>query len=70
MEVMERCLFQCNLVALKGVLSNDVSTLVALTASLDTLSLNLPSSGSSSSSIRDAVQCTHDLAKHRSKTFW
>ena len=28
MEVMERCLFQCNLVALKGVLSNDVSTLV------------------------------------------
>ena len=68
MEVMERCLFQCNLVALKGVLSNDVSTLVALTACLDTL--NLPSSGSSSSSIRDAVQCTHDLAKHRSKTFW
>ena len=35
MEVMERCLFQCNLVALKGVLSNDVSTLVALTACLD-----------------------------------
>ena len=65
MEVMERCLFQCNLVALKGVLSSDVSILVAC---LNTL--NLPSSGSSSSSIRDAVQCTHDLAKHRSKTFW